>query len=110
MATILFNAISDVNNNTIGITTALTGNYPNPFNPVTNIAYSIQEAGNVTLEVYNLRGQLVKTLVNDVRESGDHTATWTGKDDSGKSVASGVYFYKMKASNYTSTKKMILMK
>jgi hypothetical protein len=94
--------------------TTLHSNYPNPFNPITNIAYSVKDAGNVTLEVYNLRGQLVKTLVNEVRETGKHTAIWNGTDNSNKSVSSGVYFYKMVSEGnigrYTSTKKMILMK
>ena len=90
--------------------TKLAGNYPNPFNPVTNIAYSIIDAGNVTIEVYNLRGQLVKTLVNETKETGNHTAIWNGTDNSKKNVSSGIYFYKMKSSNYTSTKKMILLK
>ena len=94
--------------------TKLEHNYPNPFNPTTNIAYSIKDAGNVTLEVYNLRGQLVKTLVNEVKETGNHTTIWNGTDNSNKSVSSGVYFYKMVSEGnigrYTSTKKMILMK
>ncbi|MCF7919706.1 MAG: T9SS type A sorting domain-containing protein [Candidatus Cloacimonetes bacterium] len=90
--------------------TELTGNYPNPFNPDTNIAFSVQEAGKVTLEVYNLRGELVKTLINGVRESGDQIVSWNGSDDAGKTVASGVYFYTMKTGNFISTKKMILMK
>ena len=94
--------------------TQLNGNYPNPFNPVTNIAFSIKDAGNVTLEVYNLRGQLVKTLINEVKETGDHSVIWNGRDNSNKSVSSGVYFYKMVSEGsigrYTSTKKMILMK
>ncbi|MDA3813752.1 MAG: lamin tail domain-containing protein, partial [Candidatus Cloacimonetes bacterium] len=90
--------------------TKLHGNYPNPFNPVTNIAYSIKDAGKVTLQVYNIKGQLVKTLVNEVMETGDHTAIWNGKDNTSKSVSSGVYFYKMKTQTYNSTKKMILMK
>jgi len=92
------------------IATKLHGNYPNPFNPVTNIAYSIKTAGRVTIEVYNLRGQLVKTLVNEVKETGAYTALWNGKDNSNKSVSSGVYFYKMKTQDYNSTRKMILMK
>ncbi len=96
--------------NVIVAVTKLNGNYPNPFNPVTNIAYSIKEAGKVTLHVYNIKGQLVKTLVNDVRETGNYTVTWNGRDNTNKSVASGVYFYKMKAQNYNNTKKMILMK
>jgi len=90
--------------------TALDNNYPNPFNPTTNIAYSIKDAAKVTLEVYNVKGQLVKTLVNDYRETGHYNVTWNGKDNSSKPAASGVYFYKMKAGSYQQTKKMILMK
>jgi len=90
--------------------TELYGNYPNPFNPDTNIGFSVKEAGKVTLEIYNSRGQLVKTLVNGVIESGDQIVTWNGTNDSSKTVASGVYFYKMKTENFISTKKMILMK
>jgi len=86
--------------NVIVAVTELNGNYPNPFNPVTNIAYSIKEAGKVTLQVYNIKGQLVKTLVNDMRETGNYTAIWNGRDNTNKAVASGVYFYKMKAQNY----------
>ncbi|MCK5051648.1 MAG: T9SS type A sorting domain-containing protein, partial [Candidatus Cloacimonetes bacterium] len=96
--------------NVIIAATKLNGNYPNPFNPITTIAYSIRETGKVTLQVYNIKGQLVKTLVNDVRETGEYTVTWNGRDNSNKTVASGVYFYKMKAQNYNNTKKMILMK
>ncbi|MDA3814318.1 MAG: T9SS type A sorting domain-containing protein [Candidatus Cloacimonetes bacterium] len=90
--------------------TELQSNYPNPFNPVTNISYSVKEAGDVTLEVYNIKGQLVTTLVNEVKETGNYTTIWNGTDNSNKSVSSGVYFYKMKSGNYTATKKMILMK
>ncbi|MCK5051825.1 MAG: carboxypeptidase regulatory-like domain-containing protein [Candidatus Cloacimonetes bacterium] len=92
------------------VATKLDNNYPNPFNPDTNINYSIKEAGYVTIEVYNIKGQLVKILVNDMRETGNYTAVWNGTDSSSKSVASGVYFYKMKSGDYTATKKMILMK
>jgi hypothetical protein len=90
--------------------TELLNNYPNPFNPETNIAFSIKEAGYTTLEVYNMKGQLMKTLVNEVKENGNYTVTWNGKDNSGKNVSSGVYFYKMETGKYVSTKKMILMK
>jgi len=90
--------------------TALTGNYPNPFNPTTTISFSIREAGHVSVNIYNMRGQLVKTLVNSELENDYYEIVWTGRDNSNKSVASGVYFYKMKTQNYNSTKKMILMK
>ncbi len=95
-------------------TTKLLSNYPNPFNPVTNIAYSIKDVGNVTIDVYNLKGQLVKSLVNEVKETGDYTVIWNGRNNTNKSVSSGVYFYKMVSDSnvgrYTSTKKMILLK
>ncbi len=100
--------------NVVIATTQLNDNYPNPFNPITNIAYSIKDAGNVTIEVYNLKGQLIRTLVNEVKTTGDHTVIWDGTDNSNKSVSSGVYFYKMVSDSnigrYTSTKKMILLK
>jgi len=104
-----FTLVTGVGNDIIAAT-KLNSNYPNPFNPITHIAYSIRESGNVTLEVYNLKGQLVKSLLNEVIETGDYTITWNGTDNSNKSVSSGVYFYKMKTQNYNSTKKMILMK
>ncbi len=96
--------------NIVNITTALKGNYPNPFNPVTNIAFSLGKATHVTLEVYNIKGEKVRTLVNKVLAAKNHVITWDGKNNTNKSVASGIYFYKMKAEKYVSTKKMILMK
>ncbi len=85
-------------------------NYPNPFNPTTTIAYNMIEDGNVTIEVFNVRGQKVTTLINEHVEAGDHTLVWEGTNKSNQKVASGIYFYKMKSGNYSSTKKMILMK
>ena len=94
--------------------TELKGNYPNPFNPETNIAFSLSEPGHVTLEVYNIKGEKVKTLVDKVLAADNHVITWNGKDNNNKSVASGLYFYKMISEgnngDYTSTKKMILLK
>jgi hypothetical protein len=90
--------------------TELTGNYPNPFNPTTKISFSLKEAGHVSINIYNMRGQLVKTLVNTELDRNFHNIVWDGKDNSGKNTSSGVYFYKMKTQNYNSTKKMILMK
>lgn len=100
----------DANNTIIPDVTALNGNYPNPFNPVTNISFSISEPANVRIDIYNIRGEKVKTLVNEHMEASNYTYSWNGKDDNQNSVASGVYFYKMAAGRYTSTKKMILMK
>ncbi len=85
-------------------------NYPNPFNPTTTIAFNMVEEGNVSIEVFNIKGQLVKTLINEHMEVGDHSLVWEGTNDNNQKVSSGIYFYKMKSANYSSTKKMILMK
>ncbi|MDO9576702.1 MAG: FlgD immunoglobulin-like domain containing protein [Candidatus Cloacimonadales bacterium] len=89
---------------------ALFCNYPNPFNPTTTIKFGLCEDLNVVIDVYNIKGEKVRTLVNGELEAGYHSILWNGKDDSGKNTASGVYFYKMKAGKFVSTKKMILMK
>ena len=98
----------------IPLVTELRNNFPNPFNPVTQIAFSLKEYSRVQITIYNIRGQLVKTLVDEQREANNYTVTWNGTDDSSKSVSSGVYFYKMvsegNVGRYTSAKKMILMK
>jgi hypothetical protein len=103
-----------VDNETVSIIPELIGNYPNPFNPTTNIAFSLSEANHVTLEVYNVKGEKVITLIDREFEAGDHSAIWKGTDDNDKPVSSGVYFYKMVSEGnsgcYTSTRKMILMK
>ncbi|MBC8415327.1 MAG: T9SS type A sorting domain-containing protein [Candidatus Cloacimonetes bacterium] len=100
--------------NILPLITELTGNYPNPFNPETNISFSLKEAGKVTLEVYNIKGEKVRTLVDKVLAADNHVITWDGKNNTNKSVASGIYFYKMISEgnngDYTSTKKMILLK
>jgi hypothetical protein len=80
-------------------------NYPNPFNPSTTIRFSIPEAGLVTLKVYNLLGQEVATLLNNEQASGVYEATF----DASK-LSSGIYFYTLEAKNFTSTKKMVLLK
>nr|MDA3813021.1 carboxypeptidase regulatory-like domain-containing protein [Candidatus Cloacimonadota bacterium] len=94
----------------VPVKTELTGNYPNPFNPTTTISFSTKKAGHVSINIYNMKGQLVKTLVNEQLEAAYHDVVWNGKDNSNKSISSGIYFYKMRSSNYTATKKMILMK
>jgi len=98
------------NDNDVTIVTALGGNYPNPFNPETTISYNMKNSGNVTIEVYNILGQKVKTLVNENKTAGNHTVVWNGSNENNDSVASGVYFYKMRSGKYSKTHKMILMK
>jgi hypothetical protein len=85
-------------------------NYPNPFNPETTISFSLKEDCRVTIDVYNFRGQKVKSLVNGYLEAANHLVIWDGKDNSGRNVSSGVYFYKMDTKEYSSIKKMILLK
>ncbi|UCE17138.1 MAG: T9SS type A sorting domain-containing protein, partial [Gemmatimonadota bacterium] len=84
---------------------SLAQNYPNPFNPVTSIHYSV--AGNVrtTLKVYNVLGQELATLVDKVVEPGHYSVTWDASD-----VASGIYFYRLDAGDFSDTKRMVLMK
>ncbi|MDY0151520.1 MAG: choice-of-anchor J domain-containing protein [Candidatus Cloacimonas sp.] len=90
--------------------TELKGNYPNPFNPETTIRYSMKDNSPVNIEIYNLKGQKVKTLVNETKAAGDYSVVWKGLDDNNRAVSSGVYFFKMSAGKYSSTKKMIMMK
>jgi len=93
---------------------ALLGNFPNPFNPSTVIEFGIRnsEFGSelVNIEVFNVRGQKVKTLVNDYFPAGRHSVTWEGTDDSGRMVGSGVYFYRMTTGEFSETRRMLLMK
>ena len=97
-------------NDVIPTLTQLGNNYPNPFNPETTISYSMKEAGDVRIDIYNLKGQRVKTLVNEFANEGAHQIVWNGQDDSNNSCASGLYFYKMTSGSYSKTNKMILMK
>ena len=85
-------------------------NYPNPFNPDTIINFSLKEANHVMIKVFNVKGELVRTLVDDFLKPAYYSLVWDVKDERGNPVASGIYFYTMKAGKYTSTKKMILMK
>jgi len=88
----------------------LSQNYPNPFNPQTTIAFSIKDRGAVSVKVYNVAGELVRTLANEDRAAGSYTLTWDGRNDAGQPVSSGVYFYKLVANNFSQTKKMVLLK
>ena len=98
----------------------LEQNYPNPFNPQifagrngnasTKIAFQLPQKSGVKLSIYNIRGQQVKTLVNEEKEKGKYFVSWDGKDEYNRPVASGVYFYKLQVDRFTSVKKMIVMK
>jgi hypothetical protein len=89
---------------------SLEQNYPNPFNPTTTIRYSLDEPGRVSLDIYNIKGQLVKSLYRGNAEAGNHSIIWNGLDNSGKACASGVYFYKLRTSKTSLVRKMLMMK
>jgi hypothetical protein len=85
-------------------------NYPNPFNPVTNVTFTLPSRGHAKLSIYNIEGRLVKTLVDGEFDGGAKTVLWNGTDSRGNPVASGVYFYRLRAGADVMTKKMILLK
>jgi hypothetical protein len=87
----------------------LYANYPNPFNPETIIKYQLPELLPVTLKIYNLLGQEIRTLVDEVQRSGVYEIRWDGKDDIGRSVASGIYVYRLQAGSTVAVKKMIML-
>lgn len=89
--------------------TALNGNYPNPFNPETTISYSVKEPGRVKLEIYNIKGQKVRTLVDSDHVSGHYKQVFNARDNRGRRISSGVYLIRMTAPGYHKISKMILM-
>lgn len=95
---------------TLPKTTQLYANYPNPFNPTTTLKYDLAKNSHVSLVIYNMLGQKIRTLVDAVKPAGYHAAVWDGANDSGAAIASGIYFFEFKADGYAQTNKMILMK
>lgn len=88
---------------------SLKHNYPNPFNPSTVIGYNLQSGGNIEITIKDLLGRHIRTLAAGYQCAGLHEVTWTGTDDSGHRVASGVYLYTLRAAGYTETKKLLLI-
>ena len=82
----------------------------NPFNPATTIIYSLPQAEHVVLEIYNSNGQKVRTLVDEVVSSGEHSVIWDATSDNNEKVATGIYLYKMTAGDFVDSKKMSLVK
>jgi len=88
----------------------LSQNYPNPFNPTTKIEFTLAKSGFATLQIYDVLGRKVRTLVSEELSSGYKSVLWDGKSEDGKDVASGVYFYQLKVGDFSQPKKMLLLK
>ncbi len=102
--------ISDELNSLQKLNYRLSQNYPNPFNPTTNISFEIPKSTNVKLEIFNLLGEKVNTLLDDILISGKHSVVWNGENNAGNLVASGVYFYRIIADDFISVKKMMYLR
>ena len=87
-----------------------TANYPNPFNPSTTITYSIPSDGLVSIDIYNIKGQLVRQLLSGEQSKGSHSVVWNGKDNNGRECSSGFYFYRVSAGNQSLTRKILMLK
>ncbi len=101
---------SEAGESIVQIESGLYQNYPNPFNPTTTIEYSLAEGSDVLLKIYNLSGKLIRTLVNEYQTAGYYSITWYGDNEVGQEIASGVYFYRIQAGDFVSTKKMVVLK
>jgi C1A family cysteine protease len=88
----------------------LDQNYPNPFNPVTNISFHLARTSNVRLDIFNILGRKVVTLIDGRMQHGDHVVQWSGENSAGQPVASGVYFYRLSAGDFAESKKMVLVR
>jgi outer membrane protein assembly factor BamB len=89
---------------------SLMQNYPNPFNPETTIPFSLEKTGNATLAIYNIAGQKVATLVDGEQVAGHHVAIWNGTGDAGQTLASGLYFARLDAGEFSQTRKLVMLK
>jgi hypothetical protein len=102
--------IEDDNDSNLPRDFAIKQNYPNPFNPSTSIEYALPVRSHVAISIYNLLGQKIGMIVDDVKSPGVHSAVWDGKDAYGNDVASGVYFYQIQAGDFVQSRKMLLLK
>ena len=107
---ILVNQEAEENNPQTPLVTKLMNAFPNPFNPNTNLRYSLKTGGRVKIEIYNIKGQKVRTLEREHAAAGYYSTVFNGLDQSGKPLGSGVYYYTMSFDGYRATRKMLLMK
>ncbi|MCF8355966.1 MAG: T9SS type A sorting domain-containing protein [Melioribacteraceae bacterium] len=102
--------VSNVANQEMPAQFRLEQNYPNPFNPSTTIEYSVSKPQNIKIDIYDVKGALVNTLVDEFKTSGQHQTHWNGNNKNGRRVSSGVYFYQISSADKIESKKMIMLK
>ncbi len=103
-------AVQEIGDGTLPREFSLGQNYPNPFNPTTNINFDVPTNSHVTLTIFNVLGQKVKTLVDKDMAANKYNVDWDGRSDTGVRAASGIYFYRMQAGDFAQTKKMMMIK
>jgi hypothetical protein len=99
----------DITNTDIPYANRLRQNYPNPFNPSTTIMFVLEKKGPVKLAVYNTAGQLIRSLLDEVRDAGVHRVEWNGMNNRGARCASGIYYYRLTAGGFERARKMVLL-
>jgi hypothetical protein len=102
--------VTGVESSEVPKVTYLAQNYPNPFNPTTRIEFGLDARATISLRIYDVAGRLIRVLVEGNRLAGKYKETWDGRETRGKSVASGIYFYRLDAGRFTQTKKMVLLR
>ena len=102
--------VSDENSASRPAAISLSQNYPNPFNPSTIIVYTVPTRSNVRLDLFNILGQNVRTLVDESKPAGEYKAVWDGRDNRGQPVSTGVYLYRLRVGETVLTRKMLLLK
>ncbi|MCK5738090.1 T9SS type A sorting domain-containing protein [bacterium] len=104
-----FSAVDDADSDVYPVSPEISQNYPNPFNSSTKIEYTLKEQSGVRVDIFNVSGQLVKTLINEIQSAGIHSTQWDGFDNSNIKVSSGQYYYQIKFDDSIQTKKMMLV-
>ena len=107
---IIVNSSNINQNNILSSSKDFIGTYPNPFNPSTKINYSLSESGNITIDVFNLKGEFVTCLVNEYKQNGNYSLVWNGRDYNGKEIPSGTYIIKLNNNGKTTVTKCVLLK
>ena len=103
-------SVEGAHSNSLPTDFELKQNFPNPFNPNTTIQFQLPAASHMSLKIYNLDGQLIKTLISEQMTAGNHNVNWDGTNDLGIKVGSGLYFYRIQAGRFTTARRMILIK